>query len=206
MKDKGKRIKEKAERKKQKGETEILLSGFGGQGLMSLGRILARAALYSHLHTTWFPSYGAEMRGGTAHCFVKISDSTISSPLVDSPDTAIILNQPSLDKFRSKIKKGAILILNSDLISNEDCRPGVTRVSLPFNRIALGCGGNIKAANTVALGVFAALSPNILKREVIIKVLTETFARKDALRQSLEAFYRGEKLAGAGRCGNKKRC
>ncbi len=99
-----------------KGVTKILISGFGGQGLLSLGKVLAKAALNEGKYTTWFPSYGAEMRGGTAHCFVKISDSPIASPFIDYPNIAMIFNQPSLDKFKNKLKQANPLILNSDLI------------------------------------------------------------------------------------------
>ncbi|MDD3297051.1 MAG: 2-oxoacid:acceptor oxidoreductase family protein, partial [Candidatus Omnitrophica bacterium] len=116
-------------------EKEILISGFGGQGLMSLGKIIARAALKSNKHTIWFPSYGAEMRGGTAHCFVKISDKPIASPFIVYPDIAIILNQPSLDKFRKVIKKG-ILVTNKDLIGKISMSKNITLKNLPLNSMA----------------------------------------------------------------------
>ena len=89
---------------------EIIIAGFGGQGVLSMGKILAYAALMDNLETTWMPAYGPEQRGGTANVTVIISDSAISSPIVDSYDTAVILNQQSLDKFESKVKPGGTLI------------------------------------------------------------------------------------------------
>jgi len=175
---------------------EILLSGFGGQGLMSLGRILAKAAIREGKFTTWFPSYGAEMRGGTAHCFVKISDSAIASPFIDYPDIAVILNQPSLDKFRKQLKKGSRLILNSDLISNEFSSRSIKSISLPLNKIALDCG-NIKTANIAALGVFILFAPGFIWRETVIEVLRETFMCKDILAQNMKAFCKGEEYVNA---------
>ena len=183
-------------------KTDILISGFGGQGLMSLGKLLAKAALLENKNVTWFPSYGAEMRGGTAHCFVKISTKYIDSPFIESSDIAIILNQPSLSKFRSKFKKNSLVILNSDLINNDAIKKEIRKISLPLNKIALDCG-NIKVANIVALGVISFLTPGFLKNETIIKVLKETFKDKKILNQNIEAFNKGEDLCvykGGNRC------
>ena len=177
-----------------KRKTEILISGFGGQGIMSLGKFLAKAALKEGKHTTYFPSYGAEMRGGTAHCCVKVSDSPIASPFQDHPDLALILNQPSLDKFRKKLKKGGILILNSDLVTNKFSFNNIKGVSLPLNKIALDCG-NIKVANVVALGALLFLDPSIFKKETLIKALKETFKNQNTLNQNLKALDKGQALA-----------
>lgn len=169
---------------------KILISGFGGQGMISLGKILAKAALLEDNFITGFPSYGAEMRGGTAHCFIKISDAYIASPIIDSIDIAIILNQPSLDKFKGKLRKGNTLILNSDLVVDDFSYPGIKKVSLPLNKIALNCG-NIKVANIVALGALVVSFEKFLKRETIIKVLKQTFTNKSVLEQNLKAFTKG---------------
>ena len=174
-----------------KGEAEILISGFGGQGLLSLGKVLARAALAQGKHTTWFPSYGAEMRGGTAHCFVKISNSPIASPFIEHPNIAMIFNQPSLDKFKNKLKKANPLILNSDLIKSGSSFGGTREISLPLNKIAFDCG-NIKVANVAALGALIFLKPNLFKKETLIKIIKEVFKRKDILNQNLEALDKGE--------------
>jgi len=169
----------------------ILISGFGGQGSMSLGKFLARAALKEQKHTTWFPSYGAEMRGGTAHCFVKISDLPIASPFVDSPDLAIILNQPSLEKFKNKIKQKTLLIFNSNLIARDFIPKGVKNIGLPLNEIALDCG-DIRVANAVILGILVFLMPDIFKKSTIISGLKEAFADKSILDKNLKAFAKGE--------------
>ena len=177
-----------------KRRTEILISGFGGQGIMSLGKFVAKAALGEGKHTTYFPSYGAEMRGGTAHCCVKVSDSPIASPFFDCPDVALLFNQPSLEKFKSKIKKGGIVILNSDLISSKFSFDSVKIFCLSLNKIALDCG-NIKVANVVALGALLFLDPSIFKKETLIKALKETFKNQNTLNQNLKALDKGQALA-----------
>jgi 2-oxoglutarate ferredoxin oxidoreductase subunit gamma len=185
-----------------KREIGILISGFGGQGLLSLGKVLAGAALREGKSTTWFPSYGAEMRGGTAHCFVKISDSSIASPFIEHPDIALIFNQPSLDKFKKKLKKGSTLILNSDLIKGKFSQNGIRTVALPFNKVAIACG-NIKTANVVALGVLISLKPGLFKKETLVEIIKEIFKHKDILAQNLKALDEGEVLLSAkkGRAG-----
>ena len=174
-------------------EVEILISGFGGQGIMSLGKFLAKAALKEGKYTTFFSSYGAEMRGGTAHCCVKVSDSPIASPFQDRPDVALILNQPSLDKFRKKLKKGGILILNSDLISDKNSVDNIRGASLPLSKIALDCG-NIKVANVVALGALLSLDPSIFKKETLVNALKETFKNQNTINQNLKALDKGQAL------------
>ncbi|MFH1645665.1 MAG: 2-oxoacid:acceptor oxidoreductase family protein, partial [Candidatus Omnitrophota bacterium] len=94
---------------------EIICAGFGGQGIMSLGKFIADTALCEGLFVTFFPSYGAEVRGGTAHCMIVVSDKEISSPLVSICDTAIIMNQPSCERFSHSVKKGGRLVINSSL-------------------------------------------------------------------------------------------
>ncbi|MCF7908308.1 MAG: 2-oxoacid:acceptor oxidoreductase family protein [Candidatus Omnitrophica bacterium] len=174
-------------------KTDILISGFGGQGLMSLGKILARAATCEGKHTIFFPSYGAEMRGGTAHCLVKISDLSIASPFMDSPDVAIIFNQPSLDKFRSEFRQNSLVILNSDLIPKINLKTGIKTIALPLNEMALECG-NIKVANIIVLGVLSALKPKLLARKTIISILEETFSKKGSFEVNLKAFKLGERF------------
>jgi len=172
-------------------KVEILISGFGGQGIMSSGKILARAAMKEDKHTTYFPSYGAEMRGGTAHCFVKISDSDIASPFIENPDIAVIFNQPSLERFGPRLKEEGLLVLNSDFIDDKECIKGrnVKEVSLAMSKAALECG-SIKSANIIALGIVISLMPDIAKGDTIIEVLKETFSAK-ALESNLKAFEKG---------------
>ncbi len=174
-------------------KVDILISGFGGQGLMILGKILAKIALRTNKYTTWFPSYGAEMRGGTAHCFVKISDSEIASPFIEKPDVAVILNQLSFNKFKDKLKKETFLVLNCDLINDEASLKGTRKISLPLNKIALECG-DIKVANILVLGLLSSLEPEFIKSEVAVQILNEMFSHKGLLEQNLKAFYKGQEL------------
>ena len=161
---------------------------------MSLGKILARTAVKQEKHTTWFPSYGAEVRGGTAHCFVRISDNPIASPFAAHPEVVIAFNQPSLDKFEKRLKKGGLLIVNADLRSGDSHRKDVVAVDMPFNKIALECG-NIRVANTVALGVLSVLKPELLDKETVLGVLGEFFKRQDILNQNIKAFKKGIEIA-----------
>jgi 2-oxoglutarate ferredoxin oxidoreductase subunit gamma len=175
-------------------ETQILISGFGGQGMMKLGKILAETALLQNKHTSWFPSYGAEMRGGTAHCFVKISDRHISSPFISHPNIAVIFNQPSLAKFKKSFNHKTKVILNRDLIQAIQLPKVDKKISCPLNRIALDCG-SIKVANIVALGIIFSLANKAVKRQIIVSVLEKNFPDKKKLKQNLEAFSKGENYA-----------
>lgn len=162
---------------------------------MSLGRIFAKIAMKDNKNTTYFPSYGAEVRGGTAHCFVRISSLPIASPFIEDLDIAVILNQPSLYKFQNRLKKGSLLIFNEDLKQGDVSCPGVEKVSLPLNQLALSCG-SIKTANIVALGAVVSVKPNLFKREAVLDVIKETFGNKDILEQNMKAFYKGEEHYG----------
>jgi len=172
-------------------EKQILISGFGGQGMMKLGRILAQTALFEKKYTSWFPSYGAEMRGGTAHCFVKISNQLISSPFIKIPDIAIIFNRPSLNKFKSNFTDKTKVILNIDLIGVPKIPKAENIVKCPLNKLALRCG-NVKTANIVALGILFSLDKKLSKKETILSVLKENFPNKNSLKQNLQAFSKGE--------------
>lgn len=172
-------------------KTQILISGFGGQGMMRLGKIIAQVALGQNKHTSWFPSYGAEMRGGTAHCFVKISDQQISSPFIDSPDIAAIFNQPSLAKFKKSFNHKTKVILNRDLIQKIQMPKVGKKISCPLNKLALDCG-NIKVASIIALGIIFSLTNKLMKRQTIISILEKNFPDKKKLKQNLEAFSKGE--------------
>jgi len=132
----------------------IITAGSGGQGVMLLGKVIAEAAMRKGRFVTWLPAYGPEVRGGTAHCTIVISDKEIGSPCVDKADTLIILNEPSLNKFKSRLKPGGVLILNASLAP---CvKPVKAKVLyFPFTDIALKLG-NIKIANMVALGSYLA--------------------------------------------------
>jgi 2-oxoglutarate ferredoxin oxidoreductase subunit gamma len=133
-------------------ETKILIAGFGGQGVLFGGTLMAQAALEDGKQTTWFPSYGAEIRGGTANSTVIVSDDEIGSPIVSNPDILIALNEQSLNKFFPKMKEGSLIIINSSLIKRRPDRFDVTIVEVPASEIADKQLGDIRAANLVAVG------------------------------------------------------
>jgi 2-oxoglutarate ferredoxin oxidoreductase subunit gamma len=132
---------------------EVIIAGFGGQGVVKAGILLANTAMLEKKHCTFFPSYGPEMRGGTANCSVIISTEEIASPIINQPDTIIVMNEPSLIKFEPKLKKGGILIYNSSLISTPPSRKDVKIIPIPANKIAEEVGTS-KCANMVMIGTY----------------------------------------------------
>ena len=134
---------------------KVLISGFGGQGIMFLGKLLCQAGMNNGFKVTYIPSYGAEVRGGTAHCNIIISDESIASPMVRKADTVIALNEPSLIKFESRLKPKGLLLLNSSLITVEPKRKDIEIVSIPATDIAYELD-NIKVTNMVMLGKYIA--------------------------------------------------
>jgi 2-oxoglutarate ferredoxin oxidoreductase subunit gamma len=132
--------------------TKTIISGFGGQGVISMGLSLAQAAMVEGKHVTYLPSYGAEVRGGTANCTVAISDEEIASPVASSPEFVVAMNQPSMVRFQNQIQTGGILFLNSSLIQAETSRDDIDVVRIPADDIAKQLGSP-KSANMVMLGV-----------------------------------------------------
>jgi 2-oxoglutarate ferredoxin oxidoreductase subunit gamma len=138
----------------QKGDlmtTKVIMAGFGGQGVVLIGTLLAYAGMAEGKHTTFFPSYGAEMRGGTANCSVIVSDTEVASPVVTQPDCIIAMNVASLDKFEPVVKPGGTIFVNSSLIERKVGRQDVREVRIPANKIAEDLGSS-RAANMVMLG------------------------------------------------------
>jgi 2-oxoglutarate ferredoxin oxidoreductase subunit gamma len=155
---------------------EIILAGFGGQGVMSMGQLLAYAGMYEDKHVSWIPSYGPEMRGGTANCAVTISDAPISSPLVSEPNTLIVLNRPSLDKFEKDVQTGGLLLMNSSLIDVGPTREDLQVFRIPADDLANERFGNSRVANMIILGVFLELTQAVSLESVekaLKKVLPE---------------------------------
>jgi len=133
----------------------ILTAGFGGQGIVSMGKMLAYAGMKEGKHVSYIPSYGPEMRGGTAHCSVIISEREIASPIISNSDTLIAMNQASLDKFFELVSKEGLIITNSTLVKiNKDIRAKTRVVEIPANDMAIELG-NLKVANMIVLGAFA---------------------------------------------------
>ncbi len=173
---------------------EVTFAGFGGQGIMTAGQLLAYAGIEEGKQVAWIPSYGPEMRGGTAYCTVVISDHRIGSPIISNPRCACVFNRPSFDKFTPRIKPGGLVIINSSLINVTTDRTDIDRILIPANDIAIKAG-NPKAANVAVLGAFVAAT-RIVKLETVKQVIKEKMARKKSM---LEMNYRvleeGRKLA-----------
>lgn len=135
----------------------IILAGFGGQGILFLGKVLAEVGMRSGLNVSWIPSYGPEMRGGTANCTVVISENPIASPLVTIPDTVIAMNRPSVAKFNTHIKAGGMLMYNSSLIERQEFRDDIRLVEIPASEIADELGSP-RVANLVMAGAYSKFS------------------------------------------------
>jgi 2-oxoglutarate ferredoxin oxidoreductase subunit gamma len=152
-------------------ETSIIIAGFGGQGVLFAGQLLAYAGMDAGRHVTWIPSYGPEMRGGTANCTVIISDDPIGAPLVARPDVAIILNQPSFEKYDRLVKPGGLLIINSSIVTDETDRQDVDVVYVAANAIAEEIG-TVKMLNVATLGAMLARRP-VLELDAVEQTLIE---------------------------------
>ncbi len=157
-------------------ETKIVIGGFGGQGVVLAGTILARAAMSEDRFVTQMVSYGAEMRGGTANSTVVISDSEIASPVIERPDVAIILNQPALDKFEERIVSGGLAVVNTSLVAREVQREDLDVVKVAATETANRLG-NVRVANIVALGAFVAKT-GLVKTASVERAIEELFGQK----------------------------
>lgn len=144
----------------------MLCAGFGGQGIMFLGKLLAEAGLSAGKHVTWMPSYGAEVRGGTAYSMVKISDSEVASPVVTNPGILIAMNKPSLVKYGGMLKPGGILISNKSLIDEKSKRRDITIVNAPLTDMASRLG-NTRCANMIAAGIYIKRSKTLSLKNVV---------------------------------------
>jgi len=139
-------------------ETSIIIAGFGGQGVLFAGQLLTYAGMDQGKHVTWIPSYGPEMRGGTANCTVIIGDDEIGAPTVAHPDVAVVLNLPSFEKYEPLVKPGGVLIVNSSLIAAQSHRTNIDVIAVPANKIAEDYG-SVKMANMAALGALLSKRP-----------------------------------------------
>ncbi len=134
-------------------QNEVMFAGFGGQGIMLIGQMLAYAGMGEGKNVVWLPSYGPEMRGGTAYCTVVVSDKDIGSPIIDRPESIAVLNRPSLDKFHTKVRTNGLLVINTSLIEATTDRTDIDVLNVPANQIALEAGTG-KAANMCVLGAY----------------------------------------------------
>jgi len=174
---------------------EIVLAGFGGQGILFLGKMIAMAGMLEGKQVSWIPSYGPEMRGGTANCSVVVSDRLIGTPMVTHPNVLVAMNRPSLEKFESKMQPKGFLLINRTLIEIPHTRQDIEALYLEITGLA-GKVGNPRLANIVALGGLISRVPIVSKDSVIEALRHELSGKKAALLQlNLQALDAGEQAA-----------
>ena len=173
---------------------EIIVAGFGGQGVLSLGMTLAYAGMLENKEISWMPSYGPEMRGGTANCMVILSDQKISSPILARFDTAIILNQPSMEKFADRVKPGGLLLYESGNILKPSARKDIELVGIDATTEAL-LMKQPKVMNMIVLGAYLALKP-VVSLESIMEALKKVLPEKyhHMLELNEKALKKGESM------------
>jgi 2-oxoglutarate ferredoxin oxidoreductase subunit gamma len=179
-------------------QNDVIIAGFGGQGVLLIGKMLAYAGMADGKEVSWLPSYGPEMRGGTCNCTVVISDKPVGSPVVERPRSAIAMNIQSLEKFEPMIKPGGLLVINSSLINRGASRSDLKVILVPANEIANELG-NPRGANMVALGAFLGATQAV-SLEAVDGLIRDTFAGKPKVVEvnqvSLRRGYElGEKAA-----------
>lgn len=178
----------------QNSEKNIIIAGFGGQGVLFLGTILAEAAMIENKNTTWIPSYGAEMRGGSANCFVVISDDEIPSPIFDKADYGVFLSKAAVNRFENTVTKGGTVILNSSMMPDMKLREDIEHIKEPLSDLAAHSTSKM-LVNIMALGLLTAKS-RILSKESVIKALEKVSGAKkpEFLKFNLESFEFGYNL------------
>lgn len=176
----------------EKFERSLLAAGFGGQGIMVLGQLMAYTGMHEGRNVTWIPSYGPEMRGGTANCSVIVSEDIIGSPTVPEADAVVVMNQPSLAKFVSEVKPGGKLYYNSDLVKYDNPRKDITIYAIPANSIAKELG-NERVANIVMFGALVS-STDFVKEEGALEMLDEKLGKKkpEFIPMNRKAFQKGK--------------
>ena len=175
-------------------QSEVQFAGFGGQGIMLMGQILAQAAMDEGYEVVWIPSYGPEMRGGTAYCTVVISDRLIGSPIIRNPGHLVAMNSPSLEKFAPFVKAGGVIFINSSIISIDAGRDNVDILRVPVIDIAKELG-NVKTANIIALAAFVSRS-KVVNFNSLEDAVRAKFAQKEKLIPlNMKALEEGKKAA-----------
>jgi len=174
---------------------DVVMAGFGGQGLLAIGKIFAKAAMEEGRQVTWFPAYGPEMRGGTANCVVVVDDNAIGSPIAPHPRSALVMNKQSIDKFEPLVQSGGLIIVNTSLIDRKVTRTDLQVVYVAATELA-DHEGTTKAANLVMLGAYCGAKA-IVKKETVEHAIEATFAGKKAevVQTNLRAFARGFEVA-----------
>ncbi len=159
---------------------DVMFAGFGGQGVLLAGKLLAYAGMLEGKHVTWFPSYGAEVRGGTANCTVIISSDVIGSPVVQNPSAMLIFNEASFKKFEKRIKQSGSLFLNTSLVQERPTRTDITRIEIKANQIAEDLG-DIRIANMVMLGAYLKKTGVVALESVLAALKQVLPARRHSL-------------------------
>jgi len=173
---------------------EVVIAGFGGQGVMLAGQLLSYAAMDAGYEVVWLPSYGPEMRGGTANCTVVVSDKAIASPIVPSPGAAIVMNNPSLQRFGNAVKPGGLVLINSSLVNTALERNDVTQVKIDANSIAQKLG-TAKAANMIMLGAYLGCS-HAVEMDLVKGMIVKKFGHKEGwVEMNHKALDLGSELA-----------
>ncbi len=160
-------------------QREVQFAGFGGQGVMLMGQILAQAAMIEGHEVVWIPSYGPEMRGGTAYCTVVLGDRPIGSPIIRNPQHLVAMNRPSLEKFAPTVRPGGVIFVNASIIPVGSGRNDVDELRVPIVELARDLG-NVKAANIIALAAFVARS-RVVRFEALEQAVRDKFAEKAKL-------------------------
>jgi 2-oxoglutarate ferredoxin oxidoreductase subunit gamma len=174
-------------------QNDVIMAGFGGQGILLIGKMLAYAGMHEGKEVSWLPSYGPEMRGGTCNCTVVISDRPVGSPVIQSPRAVVAMNLPSLEKFEPDMRPGGFLVINTSLINRGATRDDVEVIEIPANTIAQELG-NPRGANMVALGAYVGATDAVSLEEVEA-VVRQTFAAKPSVIDvNLEALRKGYEI------------
>ncbi len=161
-------------------DSNVLIAGFGGQGVLFIGQLLANACMNEGLNVTWSPAYGAEMRGGTVNCTVCMSDDEVACAFVAEPENVIALNAPSFEKFESRIKPGGMIVVNSSLVKTQPKRDDITYKFVPMTEIAHK-NGHEKMANIVSLGAFIKVFPVVTKEGIIATMKKKLTGKKASM-------------------------
>ncbi len=167
---------------------EVIFAGFGGQGILSMGKFLAYGGMDCGLNVSWCPSYGPEMRGGTANCSVILSDEEIGAPIITAPDTIVVMNRPSLEKFEKTVKPGGLIILDSNLVTVQVTRDDVEVIRIPSQDEAKAIGSD-KIANMVLLGALIERT-RILNKEELLHAL-KTHGKDSFFEMNQKAIEKG---------------
>lgn len=172
-------------------ERNLMIAGFGGQGVMVMGKLLSTATCDStEKSVTFFPSYGAEQRGGTANCYVVIADEEVGSPIGDIVDDLVVMNAPSLNKFLYKLKPGGTLFINSSIVKEKITRDDIKVVSVPVTEMALDMG-NPKVLNIIMLGAYIGCT-NVIGDDIMLDTIVKQFEKKPKMIPlNKEAFSKG---------------